>query len=94
MLTFCGIYIYIYIFAECADRFYNINCSGICGFCINDEICDKNNGSCPNGCLEHFKDPLCQGISINKVYFIYLDVNLFFDLKKKIGFIIRNWEKS
>lgn len=37
-------------FVECVDGFYNINCSGICGSCVNGEICEKHEGHCVNGC--------------------------------------------
>lgn len=50
---------FFFFFVECVDRFYNSNCSGICGFCINDEICDKYNGLCLNGCLEYYKELFC-----------------------------------
>lgn len=49
-------------FVECADGFYNKNCSGICGACVNDEVCEKTNGICENGCKTNFQGPLCQGI--------------------------------
>lgn len=49
-------------FVECADGFYNKNCSGICGVCVNDEVCEKTNGICENGCKTNFQGPLCQGI--------------------------------
>lgn len=47
---------------ECVDGFYDKNCSGICGFCVNDEVCEKVSGHCLNGCTTDFKEPMCQGI--------------------------------
>lgn len=84
---------FFFFFAECADRFYNSNCSGICGFCINDKICNKYNGSCPNGCLEHYKEPFCQGILIRCIYFICKRFYCLFEWK--MGCILRNyWQTS
>lgn len=52
-----------FFFVECADGFYNKNCSGTCGFCRNDEVCNKVTGYCINGCKSNYKDPFCQGNS-------------------------------
>lgn len=52
-----------FLFVECADGFYNKNCSGTCGFCRNDEVCNKVTGYCINGCKSNYKDPFCQGNS-------------------------------
>lgn len=48
----------------CKDRFYNFvqsNCTDECGHCINGAHCDKQNGTCANGCTNHFQSPVCQG---------------------------------
>lgn len=48
-------------FTECADGHYNALCSGTCGHCLNEQICDKYDGSCTSGCTYNFDFPLCQG---------------------------------
>lgn len=48
-----------YFFVECVDGFYNINCSGICGFCVNGEVCEKYEGYCLNGCKINYREFLC-----------------------------------
>lgn len=50
------------------DGFYDGNCSSKCGACVNDEVCEKSNGHCSNGCKAHFQLPLCQGIQQNYSY--------------------------
>lgn len=53
---------YLKLSIECKDGFYNVNCTERCGHCTNSEVCDKQNGSCVNGCSQNFQMPLCQGI--------------------------------
>lgn len=36
------------------DGFYDGNCSSKCGVCVNDEVCEKFNGYCLNGCKVYF----------------------------------------
>lgn len=50
-----------YMFLECVDGFYNASCTGECGHCLYEELCNKVNGHCPTGCTSNFKAPLCQG---------------------------------
>lgn len=50
------------------DGFYDGNCSSKCGACVNDEVCEKSNGHCSNGCKAHFQLPLCRGIQLNYSY--------------------------
>lgn len=59
LLEFCSSQCFLLV--ECADGFYNLTCSGVCGHCVNGEICLQNNGYCANGCSNHFLYPLCQG---------------------------------
>lgn len=47
--------------AECLDGFYNTQCSGVCGFCVNGDVCEKIGGHCVNGCMENYQGPLCRG---------------------------------
>ena len=54
-------------FLECRDGFYNSSCGAHCGQCLNREICNKVNGTCPSGCNPNFQSPLCQGNSSNLV---------------------------
>lgn len=48
----------------CQDGFYNASCTAECGHCLHGEVCDKQDGTCMNGCSSNFLPPLCQGISI------------------------------
>lgn len=41
---------YINLFVECLDGFYNECCIGVCGFCVGGEVCEKNRGYCLSGC--------------------------------------------
>lgn len=59
LLEFCSSHCFLLV--ECADGFYNLTCSGVCGHCVNGEFCLQNNGYCANGCSNHFLYPLCQG---------------------------------
>lgn len=47
--------------AECLDGFYNTQCSGVCGSCVNGDVCEKIGGHCVNGCMENYQGPLCRG---------------------------------
>ncbi|XP_062584810.1 protein draper-like [Saccostrea cucullata] len=44
---------------ECADGYYDVNCSAQCGNCLQG-FCDKKNGNCLSGCKPNWKEPLCQ----------------------------------
>lgn len=50
-----------YMFLECVDGYYNVSCTGKCGHCLYEELCNKVNGHCPSGCTPNFQAPLCQG---------------------------------
>lgn len=50
------------MFLVCKDGFYNSNCSGECGKCLNETVCNKFSGTCVIGCKFNFRPPLCQGI--------------------------------
>ncbi|XP_061180609.1 receptor-type tyrosine-protein phosphatase epsilon-like [Saccostrea echinata] len=53
-------YIEIYFrLDECADGYYDQNCSTQCGNC-RVGFCEKKNGSCLSGCKLNWKEPLCQ----------------------------------
>lgn len=47
---------------ECADGYFNKDCSGTCGYCVNGEVCEKSEGRCLNGCTTNYQQPLCKGI--------------------------------
>ena len=38
-----------------------MDCTSACGNCLHGDVCDKVNGTCPNGCQPGFvpSDPLC-----------------------------------
>ena len=35
---------------ECKDNTYGMECTKVCGNCLNGEQCNHVNGSCPDGC--------------------------------------------
>nr|XP_022306529.1 scavenger receptor class F member 2-like [Crassostrea virginica] len=41
------------------DGFYGVDCKTPCGNCLHMEACDKHNGTCHHGCINHFEMPLC-----------------------------------
>lgn len=45
----------------CFDHYYGTDCNTPCGHCINNDVCDKGTGSCPNGCQNHWKGERCEG---------------------------------
>lgn len=51
----------MFFFLECVDGFYNASCTGECGHCLYEELCDKVNGHCLVGCSSNFQAPFCQG---------------------------------
>lgn len=57
--------VYGLFFIERADGHYNALCSGTCGHCLNEQVCDKYDGSCLSGCKPNFDSPLCQGIFLH-----------------------------
>lgn len=63
----------LFLLVECAGGFYNHTCTGVCGHCVNGELCNKNTGHCVSGCSKHFRYPLCQGkaSSFANMYFIF-----------------------
>lgn len=73
----------------CQDGFYNASCTAECGHCLHGEVCDKQDGTCMNGCSSNFLPPLCQGISIFCCEFVVdgyyfkksiVDIDYFIDL--------------
>lgn len=58
---------FLKIILECADGYFNKDCSGTCGNCVNGEVCEKNEGRCLNGCMTNYQQPLCKGMKINKI---------------------------
>lgn len=50
---------------ECLDGFYNTQCSGVCGACVNGDVCEEVRGHCKNGCMQNYQEPLCQGIYLH-----------------------------
>ena len=36
--------------SECQGNTYGMECTHVCGNCLNGEQCDHVNGSCANGC--------------------------------------------
>lgn len=59
---------FIFIFTDCVDGFYNKSCSIKCGTCKAKAVCDKNNGSCPDGCDGSVHPPLCKSKSLLLYY--------------------------
>ena len=53
---------------ECTDGMYGPNCQMPCGNCANSAVCDKINGSCPDGCMAGYQEPLC----VEGKYFVIL----------------------
>lgn len=45
----------------CSDHYYGTDCSTPCEHCINNDVCDKGTGSCPNGCQSHWQGERCDG---------------------------------
>lgn len=45
----------------CSDHFYGTDCNTPCGHCKNNDVCDKGNGSCLNGCQSHWQGEGCDG---------------------------------
>ena len=43
----------------CSDGTYGLECQYNCGYCINQEVCNKTNGTCHNGCQEGFSGATC-----------------------------------
>lgn len=77
---------FIIIFTDCIDGFYNNSCNIKCGKCKAKAVCDKNNGSCPDGCDGSFHSPLCKG---NSQYFItsFKTLSTLFTIFIKTSFI-------
>lgn len=48
---------------ECIDYFYGGDCNTTCGHCVNNGVCDKDTGQCPNGCQTHWTGNRCDGRS-------------------------------
>lgn len=81
---------------ECAGGFYNGTCTGVCGHCVNGEVCLQNNGYCVNGCSNHFFMPLCQGNTssfVNMYVFLLTDSWIKIDIKN-IRYKIANWSSE
>ncbi|XP_061170432.1 receptor-type tyrosine-protein phosphatase epsilon-like [Saccostrea echinata] len=47
---------------ECADGYYDKNCSAQCGNCL-EGFCNKKDGRCLSDCKLNWKEPLCQECS-------------------------------
>ena len=45
----------------CINGYYGGSCENNCGYCLDGEQCDKQNGICIRGCQPHFLHPLCKG---------------------------------
>lgn len=46
---------------ECSDHFYGSDCNTACGHCSNNDVCDKENGRCQNGCQSYWAGEKCDG---------------------------------
>ena len=46
---------------ECDDGYYSSMCRVRCGHCAHNDICHKDSGYCPGGCVKNYKFPFCQG---------------------------------
>ena len=44
----------------CTDDFYGPGCVQTCGECLDNDLCDKINGECPNGCQPGFQGQTCK----------------------------------
>ena len=65
-----SISVIIFFFTVCMDGYYGDNCETPCGNCLNMEVCDKQNGTCYHGCMNHFKEPKCDGKMSRNMFFI------------------------
>ena len=71
---------------ECKDGFYGVNCSDKCGYCDDNDDCDKRTGYCLMGCKTNLQPPYCKGF-----FFIEL-INFFFFTPsdpKRIAFFLK-----
>lgn len=55
-------------FVVCMDGYYGADCKTHCGHCSHMEVCDKLNGTCYLGCINHFKEPKCDGRKLNEIF--------------------------
>lgn len=55
----------MYLLSECKDGYYGKMCNINCGRCKDGHACDKDNGSCYNGCVPNFQQPKCEGYLYN-----------------------------
>lgn len=54
-------------FLACQIGFYGSNCTQVCSDKCVERLCDNTNGVCTHGCLDGWKDDLCnQGITFQK----------------------------
>lgn len=77
------------MFLECVDGFYNASCTGECGHCLYEELCNKVNGHCPRGCTSNFQAPFCQG-----KFKTYTDPYAFYKILGQSIIRIKIWEKK
>ena len=56
-----SISVIIFFFTVCMNGYFGDNCETPCGNCSNMDSCDKQNGTCYHGCMNHFKEPRCDG---------------------------------
>ena len=45
---------------ECPPGTYGNNCSGTCGHCLDNSLCDRASGVCGDGCELGYMPDLCQ----------------------------------
>ena len=58
----------LYLLLECVDGRYGPTCDEDCGHCYSNAVCDKSNGSCPNGCSAGYKWTTCTEGMINTLF--------------------------
>lgn len=64
----------IYTFFEnlaCLNDAYGDDCKYTCGQCFNNASCDRNDGTCSNGCEKSYKGSACKQRKYFKSFYIY-----------------------
>ena len=57
---------------DCANGYYDRNCSKLCGHCKDNSPCNKINGACESGCMPNFQSPMCKGkLLITHLFFCF-----------------------
>ena len=59
------ILIFKLLLVECSDGYYGNDCHTTCGYCLQGRVCNRLNGTCDHGCINHFKEPTCAGNEVD-----------------------------